>query len=163
IGRLTRYVCGSGALTTTGLDLRHPECRNYTATAEEFRAAGIEQPELLKFYSFRRWDRPGEAKMQAIDIARPDEPYTIVNTAETLRYCRATDIGDDLTAYGLVELFLVGWSEAERRMRSWFWANAENFAPRIDVMPLGETTAIPPLPDYEMPPRRGSLDAHLVA
>src|SRR3979409_94986 len=67
-------------------------------------------------------DVTGQLSMapQLDTIERVAEALPDFLRAATLRYCRATGIGDP-AGYGLVELFLVGWSEVERRMLAWFW------------------------------------------
>jgi hypothetical protein len=84
--------------------------------------------------------------------------------AVTGRYCRSAGI-DDPSAYGMAEVYLVGWSEADRRMRFWVWGNIDDWHGFADdgSGTLYRMLAMPPLPDDEMPARRGSLDAHLVA
>jgi hypothetical protein len=81
----------------------------------------------------------------------------------TARYCLDAGI-ENHAAYGLVEACLAGWSETERRMRMWCWCNTEGWQPRDDDNGAQYgLVAMPRLPDTEMPPRRGSLDAQLVA
>jgi hypothetical protein len=81
--------------------------------------------------------------------------------ATTERYCSLAGI-DDPAKYLLGEVYLAGWSEAESRMRAYLWQNWDDWQQPRAPGDYG-AFALPPLPDEEMPARRGSLDAHLVA
>jgi hypothetical protein len=80
----------------------------------------------------------------------------------TQHYCREIGLAGDPAGFGLVEAYLAGWSVAQRRMRLWQFQNIEDFAPRDDEAGRHYgLLALPRLPDEDMPPRGGSLDAQL--
>lgn len=80
----------------------------------------------------------------------------------TEAYCSQVGI-PDASAYGLAEVMLVGWSEAERRMRMWHCVNVDNYTTRDDQGRQYGLLPVPILPDAALPTLEGTLDAQLVA
>lgn len=78
----------------------------------------------------------------------------------TERYCAEHDIADP-TAYGMAEIALAGWSEAERRMKIFYYFNGTNYAMEEAGTEHYGMLSMPILP--QMPPLSGPIDKQLIA
>lgn len=99
-------------------------------------------------------------RLHSVEDAAAVLPEVLANI--TAQYCAAVGIADP-AAYGLAEIMLCGWSEAEQRMRMWHCLNTEGYTTRDDQRRQYGVLPVPMLPDAAMPSLDGSLDDQLVA